>query len=964
MIDIKKDINFFKRNKVNIFIILIYIILPLIFFRDIQNISSVIFSTGDALDYISQKHISLEALKDFERVFWNGYNNCGVPFEDSYFFYPITLVLDLIFPLSLAHNLQVLLHYSLAGIFMFLFLNEHKLDKLASFTGGMIFMFSGLMISNKSTSMAQTIVWFPLILLFLEKYRKSRRIEYVLIASIFYGLSFFGHIQIFLYGSIVILFYILFHTFIYKGGGNYYFLLSSIIFIIAILIDGFALMEISYGISSTLRGTVDKAYDFFSIGSLSPKLLPILIFPYFFGAKHPDISGIPHFFRWFGQEDSLAMFIYFGIVSIPLLIFGIFKKNKYKYLWIFIMLFSLLLVLGKYTPFYKLMYYVPFFNMGRSPTRNWFEFGLAFSILCGLGFDYFIKLDKDKVKRIVIGLIIFLGSLLSSFFIFFIFFNSRFKESIINFYRPVLRFSYFDGRDIGEIFQESIKLTNYSIYMPLIVIVAAISLLVLILFKKNKFVYILIIIFIFFDLYSYGRFDEKNNENIFVPRGEIKYSQELEFLGNKDELFRIFPVAELPNAYVYIRNRSIYYGLYYVFGYGYTNPEFNYITILEDDSYERNPNWEESLWRSSLKNNIIISMLNTRYIVLPKQDDTSNFMDSISKSFKTDEGSILDKETYIETEFDGFTFSGDKSEIIISGSQNVLKVYKTPVGIESNEDYIISFEIKRNNELDDSLHFDFYGSDYDSPDQEFILSPEDISEEYIEVERIIDSGEIPVDIDIFFRMFTSSGGDVSIKDLEINQAEKYNNYEIKYSSDDVLVLENKNFIPRFYFVNEVENVGDLQEVKKILWEKDILYDNDRFDPEETALVQDVDFSKRRFDAENASVSIIDYGNHNIILEVKSAEDCFLVFSDNFSPEWKVYIDDIENNIYRTNGILKGVYIPEGTHKLEFNYTAKYFLPAAIMSLVSLSIVIAIIILLLLKRKKSLKPAPPGPDDRN
>jgi len=951
MIDIEKNSNFFKRNKVNIFIILIYIILPLIFFKDIQNINSVIFSSGDALDYISQKYISLDALKDFERVFWNGYNNCGVPFEDSYFFYPITFILDLIFPLPLAFNLQILLHYSLAGIFMFLFLNEYKLDKLASFTGGMIFMFSGLMVSNKSTSMAQTIIWFPLILLFLEKYRKSRRIEFIIIASIFYSLSFFGHIQIFLYGSMVILLYVIFYTFIYKGGRNYYFLLSFIIFIVAILIDGFALVEITHGISSSLRGTVDQAYDFFSIGSLSPKLLPILIFPYFFGSKHPDISGIPHFFRWFGQEDSLAMFIYFGITTILLFVFGIFKKNKHKFFWIFIMVFSLLLVFGKYTPLYRLMYHVPFFNMGRNPTRNWFEFGLAFSILCGLGFDYFIKLDKDKVKKIVVGLIVFLSSIFVGFFIFYIFFNSGFKDNIINFYRPVLRFSYFDGRDIGEILKESIKLTNYSIYMPLIIIIITIALLVLVLFRKNKIVYILIIACIFLDLYSYGHFDENNSKNIFIPKGEVEYSQDLEFLGKKDELFRIFPVAELSEAYIYIRNRSIYYELYYVFGYGYTNPEFNYITILEDNSFERNPNWEESLWKSSLKNNIIISMLNTKYIVLPRQDNINDFMGSISKSFKKDTGFVLGKSTYGKAEFNGSGLSPDGTEIIISESQNKLKIYKAPVDIESNEDYIISFEIKRDEELDDSIHFDFYGSGYDSPDQEFTLAPDDITEEYIKVSRVINSEEIPPGTDIFFRIFTDSGGDISVKYLEIYQAEKYQNYEIRYSNDDVLVLENKNFIPRFYFVSEVESVEDLGEVKNILWEKDIVYDSDRFDPKETALVQDADFSKRSFNTENSSVNIIEYKNHQVTLETSSEEDSFLVFSDNYYPEWKALIDGVETKIYRTNGIIKGIYIPKGTHELEFNYTPKYYLPTVIISLSSFVLVVAGIIVLLFRRKK-------------
>jgi hypothetical protein len=952
MISIEKISNFFKENKVNIFIILIFIILPLIFFKGILNINSVIFSSGDALDYISQKHISVEAIKNLDRVFWNRYSSCGQPFEDSYFFYPITLILDLIFPLTLAYNLQILLHYSLAGIFMFLFLNEYKLDKLASFAGGMIFMFSGLMISNKSTSMAQTIIWFPLILLFLEKYRKTKRIEFIFIASIFYSLAFFGHIQIFLYGSIVILLYVLFYTFIYKGGKNYYFLFSLTIFIVAILIDGFALIEISRGISSSLRGTVEQAYDFFSIGSLNPKLLPILIFPFIFGCKYPAANGIPQFFRWFGQEDSLAMFIYFGITTIPLLIFGFFIKNKHKYLWIFIMSFSFLLVLGKYTPLYKLMYYVPFFNMGRNPTRNWFEFGLAFSILSAWGFDYFIKLDREKIKRIVLSAIIFLCSIFSSFFIFYIFFHSRFKDNIINFFRSALRFSYFDGTDIGKVFTESIKLTNYSIYMPLIIIIATICLLVLVLFKKNKFIYILIIVFIFLDLYSYGHFDENNSKNIFIPKEKIEYSEDLKFLNEKNDLFRIFPVAELPEAYIYMRNRNIYYELDYVFGYGYTNPDFNYITILEDNAYERNPNWEESLWKESLKNNIVISMLNTKYVVLPKQDNIDEFMDSISKSFKNETAEpVLDKNLYSKAEFDSSKLSQDKSVIIISGSQNKLKFYKAPVEIKSNKDYLINFEIKKNKELDNNIHFDFSGNGYDNPNQEFSLSPDDITQEYTKISRIINSEKVPSDSNIFFRIFTNSGGEISVKDLEIHEVKRYYNYEIKYSDDNVLVLENKNVLPRFYFAGEVKSMNNLQEVKNTLWEKDIFWDYDRFDPKKITLVQDVDFNKRKFNIENANVDVIEYKNHEVILETRSDDNSFLVFSDNYNPEWKAYIDGAETKIYRTNGILKGIYIPKGTHRIKYSYTEGYFLPAAIISLSSFILIIAGTAILLFKRKK-------------
>lgn len=104
-------------------------------------------------------------------------------------FYPITFILDLIFPLTVSYNLSILIRYSLAGIFLYLFLNEYSLNKLASFTGSHIFMFSGTMISHRShPQILYTVVWFPLILLFLGKFRKSERFEFVLASSTFYSI--------------------------------------------------------------------------------------------------------------------------------------------------------------------------------------------------------------------------------------------------------------------------------------------------------------------------------------------------------------------------------------------------------------------------------------------------------------------------------------------------------------------------------------------------------------------------------------------------------------------------------------------------------------------------------------------------------------------------------------------------------------------------------------------------------
>lgn len=938
---------FFKKHRINIFIILIFLILPFIFFKDTFKLNSVILGSGDPIAYyIPLNKLKIDLLKNLELPFWNRYNFCGFPLlsnPQASIFYPVTLIFGLLFSTVTAYNLSLLLHYSLAGIFLYLFLNEYKLNKLASFTAGLIFMFSGAMITHKShPTMLYTIVWVPLILLFLEKYRKSKRFEFVLISSVIYSISFFaGHPQIFLYSSLVILLFIIYYTFIYEGGRKYYFLLSGLIFVIGLLIMSVQLIP-SYELmkSGFVRNNV--SYHFFSIGSLHPKLLPILFFPFIFGCKHLSVGGIPHFLHWFGIEDSVEMIIYFGISTLPFLLFGFFVKNRHKYFWMFILSLSFLLVLGKYTPLNKLIYYIPLFGKFKNPTRNWYEFGLALSVLIGFGFDYFIRLDKKKIKKIVIGVIVFLSSVIVGFFIFYLLLNGNFQSHVINFFKGVINVEYL---------KENIKLINYSIYMPLIIITITLSILILSLFKKNKFLFILIVLIIFLDLFSVGRFDENNTENIFENK-DMNISTKINFLCEKEKLFRILPLIDLPEKSYNSRNSNILFMFDNSAGYDpLILDDYSYIINIEDPT--NNGLLYFTDWQSLLRNNIIISMLNTEYIIVPVPEDMNEFRDNITKSYWKDIKPTFDEAQYDKGEFKDSWLSADKNELIIGGSHGTEKLYKVPINIERNKDYLISFEIKQNKKVENYIHFDFYGDNYGNGSQEFYLAPDSIKEEYIRVERIINSENVPSNSDIYFRIFTESIGEFSIKNLEIHKVVRYYDYEIVYNDGTAMILENKNFIPRFYFVSEVRNVTSLEEAKNILWEEDIFWEYDKFDIKTAALVEDIDFGRIKFNTKDASVDIVRYENNKITLETASEDDSFLIFSDTYYPGWRAYIDNTETKIYRTNGIVKGIYIPEGEHTILFEYTPNHFWMVAIVSLSSFILIITGVIVLQLKRKRRL-----------
>jgi len=51
---------------------------------------------------------------------------------------------------------------------------------------------------------------------------------------------------------------------------------------------------------------------------------------------------------------------------------------------------------------------------------------------------------------------------------------------------------------------------------------------------------------------------------------------------------------------------------------------------------------------------------------------------------------------------------------------------------------------------------------------------------------------------------------------------------------------------------------------------------------------------------------------------------FLILSDVYYPGWKVYVDGIEEKIYRADYLLRAVHLPPGFHQVRFVYDPMSF----------------------------------------
>jgi len=517
------------------------------------------------------------------------------------------------------------------------------------------------------------------------------------------------------------------------------------------------------------------------------RLIPTLFFPFLYGSGPP---GNQYFVPWTYRE----VIAYFGVSTMPFVIFGLFDKNKHKYFWIFIAIFSFLLVFGGTAPYYKLMYHVPLYNKFRIPTKNWYEFGMAFSIIAGFGFNYFIENVNKKIKKSITASIIFLGSIASIFVIVSKFLIQKTDGNI--FYRLGLELEQV------QLLVRNIKISSPSIFIPLAIFAAAIILLVISLIKKNKIIYFLFIVLIFFDLFTIRNYTEGNTSKEYVYKS-IEDTTDFKYLSSENENFRIYPHADFhPEGLRIYPNANTHYHLDIITG---NDPlalsVYSWVTGL---GYFERDNVE-----NLLKNNTVLSILNTKYI--------------------------------------------------------------------------------------------------------FCYEPSDKTQ--------------------FFK-------DINVK------AE----YKIYWEKGGVLILENPNYIPRFSFVSNIIEVADVEDASKILWEGSDINSGESFNPNKTALVENPEFTNDSFDTKEAKLQVLQYKNNKIVLKTQSPQDSYLVFSDSYYPGWKAYIDKKETKIYRTNGIIKGIYIPAGNHEVVFSFLPTNFWLGFCVSLISyVSIIVAIFVLFLKNR---------------
>ena len=149
----------------------------------------------------------------------------------------------------------------------------------------------------------------------------------------------------------------------------------------------------------------------------------------------------------------------------------------------------------------------------------------------------------------------------------------------------------------------------------------------------------------------------------------------------------------------------------------------------------------------------------------------------------------------------------------------------------------------------------------------------------------------------------------------------------------VEVYKLTDFMPRAWFVKNIEVTDDENIYKKIV--------ESSFDPEVLAFVnQSVDYPSK----EKAEIINFEKHSNKISISTKSLGNQFLVLSEVYYPlRWKAYINGNETQIVKVNGVIRGVSLPKGQHKIEFIYDNSAFYTGRIISFISLGFLFCMLV---------------------
>jgi hypothetical protein len=342
--------------------------------------------------FLHWRYFGFHELGSGNLALWNPHTAAGAPFfgnMQSALLYPLNF-LYLLLPLVPAINWTIALHVFLGGVFTFYWTRHRGLHSLTCFLAALMFMFCGphfLQIKVGHLPNLATLIWAPLLFLAIDKMVDRPALGPALLGMFAVAMAVLaGHPQYVFYLGVAAGIYSLLN--LWQAPRRW----PTLLGLAAIAFGGVALSAVQLFTAlqegrESIR-SLGISYDFAATFSFPPESLLTLLAPWFFSG----VGKTPYWGRWYITEVS----IFVSVIGLLLAIYGMTHgRPAARRFSITLLLVTLLLALGCYTPLFHFLYsYVPGFNLFRGMDKFIWLAALFLSMLAAIGMDQILRNRK------------------------------------------------------------------------------------------------------------------------------------------------------------------------------------------------------------------------------------------------------------------------------------------------------------------------------------------------------------------------------------------------------------------------------------------------------------------------------------------------------------------------------------------------------------------------------------------
>jgi hypothetical protein len=145
------------------------------------------------------------------------------------------------------------------------------------------------------------------------------------------------------------------------------------------------------------------------------------------------------------------------------------------------------------------------------------------------------------------------------------------------------------------------------------------------------------------------------------------------------------------------------------------------------------------------------------------------------------------------------------------------------------------------------------------------------------------------------------------------------------------VYQNRNVLPRFFLVGQVQSARDLRDALTIMRSAG-------FDPARTAVIE-APVPAQLDPRATGSVRTIRYTHRQVDLDVESLRNGFLVTSETYFPGWRAWVDGQPANLVLTNAAFRGLPVPAGRHHVRMEFAPRILWAGMAISVMTITLLV-------------------------